>query len=88
MPQVEPTTVININETDKLAVAELPQNIQQMIKVFDEWNQDEADARNKLTQINYGKNVLSNQIIEAIKADLEEKAEADAPAEAPAAPAE
>ena len=84
MPKVEDVKVLNIDGVP-YAVDGMSEQVQQLVSVYNEWNQDEADCRNRLMQLQAAKNDLSRQIILQVR---NEKAEAErAEAEAGAEPA-
>ena len=86
MPIVEPVKVLTIDEVP-LNVAEQSPAVQQLVTIFDEWNQSEADARNNLMMVSAAKDTLSRQIIQQVRTDQAEKAKAVEAAAAAAAPA-
>ena len=86
MPTVEPVKVLTIDEVP-LNVAELSAAVQQLVTIFDEWNQAEADARNNLMMVSAAKDTLSRQIIQTVRQDKQAAEEAAKAAVAAAAPA-
>lgn len=85
MPKVEPVKVLTIDEVP-LNVAELSQAVQQLVAIFDDWNQAEADARNHLMMVSAAKDTLSRQIIQQVRQDKAAEAEAAEASAAAAAP--
>lgn len=97
MPKVEDIKVLNIDETP-YAVDSMSEEVKNLVEVYNEWNQDLADAQKEFAQKRAAVQSLSNQIIQTVrqeKAQAEaaaaqeaaEAAEGEAPAEEPAAPA-
>lgn len=80
MPTVQPVTTLNIDDKT-LQVADLSQRVQNLVGVYNEWNQKLADAQSQFSLVQAGLNDLSRQIILQIKQDEEEAAKAAAPAE-------
>ncbi len=84
MSQVEDIKVLNIDGVT-YAVDSMSEQVQQMVGIYNGWNQKESDARDQLMLVQAAKNDLSRQIIMQVRKDKEE---ADAAAAAAAAPAE
>lgn len=76
MAQVEKIKVLNIDGNAK-AVDDMSDQVKQLVEVYDEWNQEEADLRNKLMMVQSAKNDLSRQIISKVREDEAEQ-ESDA----------
>ena len=76
MPTVEKIKTLNI-DGEQYAVDGMSAEIKAMVDVFDEWAQDEADARNRLMQVSAAKNDLSRQIILQVRKEKEEAANAE-----------
>lgn len=83
MAKVEDIKVLNIDDVP-YAVDAMSDEVKAMVEVFNEWNQQEADARNALSMIMAAKNDLSRRIILQVR---EEKEAAEAPEEGAEAPA-
>lgn len=80
---VEPIVNLNIDGETYL-VSDLTPTVQNMVDVFNGWNQKEADVTDKLMMVKAAKADLSRQIIMQVRADKEAEAAADAAeAEAP-----
>lgn len=75
MATVQPVTTLNI-DGNTLQVADLSQRVQQLVAVYNDWNQKNADAQNELMLVQAALNDLSRQIIVQIKADAEAAAAA------------
>ena len=76
MVQVVKTDEIKFNE-DTLKVADLPEHVQSLVGMYDEWRQEEEDARVALIQKEMAVGALQDRIADAIRsasADTEEKA--------------
>ncbi len=95
MPTVQPVTTLNVDNTT-YNVADLSQAVQTLVSVYNDWNQDLANAQSKYLMVQAALNDLQRQIITQLKADLDAAAKAanDAAANdaatnttAPAAPA-
>ena len=96
MPKVEDVRVLNIDGVP-YAVDGMSETVKQMVAVFNDWNQREADARSELQLVVSAKNDLSRQIIQQVRKEQEEAKKAQegqqaapvapVPVPAPAAPA-
>lgn len=90
MPKVEDIKVLNIDEVP-YAVDSMSDEVKQLVTVYNEWNQDLANAQKDFAQVRAAVQSLSNQIITQVrkeKAEEEAKAaEAKAEAEKKAEPA-
>jgi len=84
MPIVEPVKVLTVDQVP-LNVADLSSAVQQLVLIFDDWNQKEADARSELMMVSAAKDTLSRQIVQQIRADVAAAEEAAKPKEAPVA---
>ena len=76
MAKVEDVKVLNIDDVP-YAVDSMSDEVQQMVAIFNEWNQQEADVRNQLALVQAAKNDLSRRIILQVRKEKEE-AEAEA----------
>jgi len=74
MVQVQEIKVINIDNVP-YAVDAMSETAQRLVTVYNDWNQNEADIRDKLMMVQAAKETLSRQIIEQVRT---EKAEAEA----------
>lgn len=85
MPQIEDVKVLNIDNVP-YAVDSMSDQVKQLVAIYNEWNQKEADARNEFMLVQAAKNDLSRQIIQQVRAEkAEEAAKAEeAEGEAPA----
>lgn len=81
MPKVTDITVLNIDEKP-YAVESLPEEVQALVGIFNEWSHKEADVRDELTRFQAAKETLSRQIIGKVREHLaaEEQAKKDADA--------
>lgn len=70
MAKVEDVKVLNIDGTP-YAVDSMSDQVKQLVAIYNEWNQDEADARNRLMQVSAAKNDLSRQIIMQVRQEKE-----------------
>ena len=84
MPQVEDIKVLNIDEVP-YAVDSMSDEVKQLVTVYNEWNQDLANAQKDFAQIRAAVQSLSNQIITQVR---NEKAQEAAKAEQAKADAE
>lgn len=75
MATVQPVTTLNI-DGNTLQVADLSARVQQLVAVYNDWNQKNADAQSELAMIQAALNDLSRQIIVQIKADSDAAAAA------------
>lgn len=78
MATVQPISTLNIDNV-AFDVADLSQAVQSLVGVYNEWNQDFADAQKKAAQLQAALNEVSRQIIAQVKADQDaaEKAVAE-----------
>jgi hypothetical protein len=81
MPTVQPVTTLNVDNTT-YNVADLSQAVQTLVSVYNDWNQELANAQSKYLMAQAALNDLQRQIITQLKADLDAAATAanDAPA--------
>lgn len=77
---VEPIANLNI-DGEVHQVADLSPTVQNMVDIFNGWNQKEADVSDKLMMVKAAKADLSRQIILQVRQDLEAEKAAEAPAE-------
>jgi len=68
--QVESVKVLNIDDVPH-AVSDLSSEVQEMVSIFDGWNQREADIVDDLQVIRAAKNNLSMTIIAQIRKEKE-----------------
>jgi len=68
MATVQPVTTLNIDGTS-FNVADLSQQVQGLVGVYNEWNQKLADAQSSAALHQAALNDLSRQIIMQVKAD-------------------
>jgi len=81
MPQVEDIKVLNIDNVP-YAVDSMSDEVKQLVEVYNEWNQDLANAQKAFAQLRASVQSLSNQIITQVR---NEKAQEAAAAEQAAA---
>ncbi len=91
MATVQAVTTLNIDGT-AFNVSDLSDKVQGLVSVYNEWNQEAANAQSKLGMVQAALNDLSRQIIMQVKADQDAAAAAavaanDASVVADAAPA-
>ncbi len=86
MPTVQPVTTLNI-DNNAFSVSDLSDRVQGLVNVYNEWNQNLADAQSKMAQVQAALNDLSRQIILQVKADQDAAAAAANDATAAAAAA-
>ena len=67
--KVEDVKVLNIDETP-YAVDTLSEAVQDMVAVFNGWNQKDADLTDELTMVRSAKNELSRRIILQVREDM------------------
>lgn len=89
---VEDIKTLNI-DGEAHDVADLSDTVQQMVEIFNSWNNKEVDARNDLMMLQAAKADLSRQIITQVRADNApaeetETEEVDAPTETDSSDAE
>jgi hypothetical protein len=87
-PAVEPVKIITIDNTP-YAVDTMSDEVQEMVKVFNRWNDAEAGKQHELnilgdqiSMLQAAKDTVSRQILEKVREDnaAKENAEAEAPA--------
>ena len=76
MPIVQPLRVLDIDGQKQL-VEEMSPEVQQLVAVYNEWNQDLVDARTKFAQLQVAVNGAHEQISEQIKKEFAAQAEAE-----------
>lgn len=81
MPQVDPISVINVDETP-IAVEGCSDTVKQLVSVYNEWRQTEADDKNKLMLTQAGLRDVTREIVVTVRKEQEEEAAAAAEAEA------
>ena len=72
MAKVQETTSVTIDETT-IQVANLSDNVKQMIVLMDEWRQEDADLTNKVLMVRAAIRDIQNTLLTAIKAEVTEK---------------
>lgn len=75
MATVQPISTLNIDGT-AFNVADLSQQVQGLVNVYNDWNQALADAQSKAALHQAALNDLSRQIIQQVKADQDAAAAA------------
>lgn len=83
MAQVEKTVTIKVGETEYV-VAEQSELIQRLVKILDQWRQDESDERDALIKTGAALRDLQRELLAAFQAEEAQKA-VDAANDAPAA---
>jgi hypothetical protein len=85
MPKVQPTLTIEV-DGQELKVSDLPENIQQLVALYDDWRQKLADAESYAKLVGVSFQVLADQLRNTIVEELTPKTEGDAqqPSEAAA----
>lgn len=82
---VEPIANLSI-DGENFVVAELSPTVQNMVEIFNGWNQKESDVADELMMIKAAKADMSRQIILQVRQDKEAAAAAETPVEAAAEP--
>ena len=72
MPKVVDITVLNIDDVP-YAVETLPEEVQALVEIYNEWNRKEAEVRDELTRFHAAKETLSRQIVTKVREYLESK---------------
>lgn len=80
MPTLNDITTLNIDEVS-YDVADLSTEAQELVEVYNRWNQKESDARGELAILQAAKQTLSAQIVATVRAEMEAKAAEEAAAE-------
>ena len=73
MQKVEAIKVLNIDGVPH-DVDSMSEAVKSMVDIFNGWNNQEVDARDKLTMIQSAKNEVSRQIILQVRKEKEEEA--------------
>lgn len=81
MPQVEDIKVLNIDEVP-YAVDSMSDEVKQLVGVYNEWNQDLANAQKDFAQLRAAVQSLSNQIITQVRTEKAQEAAKAAEAKA------
>ena len=81
--KAEEIKILNVDGTPHV-VADLPDNVQRMVEIYNHWRQEEMDAKLELMRTESAMRHLSNEIIQSVRVHLAPPEEAAA--EAPAAP--
>ena len=79
MPTVDDITILNIDDV-AYDVAELSEEAQALVGVYNNWNRKENEAAGELAILQAAKQTLSAQIVAKVRADAAAKAEAEAAA--------
>lgn len=77
MPQVEPLKRLEIDGRPHL-VEDMSTEIQQLVAVYNEWNQDAVDARKKASQLQASVDMVKEQMSQQIRKEQAAAAEAEA----------
>ena len=77
MPKAQTLKVLDIGGQKHL-VEDMSAEVQQLVEVYNEWNQDAVDARKVATQLQASVQMVQNQIGEQLKKEQQEAAEAEA----------
>ena len=77
MPKVEDIKVLNIDEVP-YAVDSMSAEVKQLVEVYNEWNQDLANAQKDFAQKRAAVQSLSNQIITQVRTEKAQEAAAAA----------
>jgi hypothetical protein len=76
MATVPNIVTLNIDDTS-YEVSDLSESVQQLVALFNEWNQEEQDRRSAFLMVSAAKENLSSQIVAAVRADLAAAEEAN-----------
>lgn len=79
MPTVDPLSVINIDGVPHV-VAQMSDEVQAVIAIYNEWRQREVDARNDLLLVQSALRDLGQNLVNRVREEQAAAAEADAPA--------
>lgn len=78
-PVVEPVKIITIDETP-YAVDNMSEEVQEMVKVFNRWNENEAEKQyeinllgDQISMMRAAKDTVSRQILEKVRTENAEK---------------
>ena len=75
MPTVDPISVINVDDTP-IAVEGCSDTVKQLVAVYNEWRQTEADDKNKLMMTQAGLRDVTREIVVTVRKEQEEEAAA------------
>lgn len=65
-----PTKTINIDKDTALEISELPEEIQRIVELYDEWRIKELEAKSELARAQYALIPLGNELAEKVKNHL------------------
>lgn len=84
MPTIDPLTVINIDGAPHV-VAQMSDEVQAVVEIYNEWRQREVDARNDLLLVQSALRDLGQNLVNRVREEQAAAAEAAAVAAAEAA---
>ena len=73
MPKVEDIVTISLDDNKTYAVADLPEEIQNLVEMYNEWRRKEAEIATDLTIHRAALETLTRQIMAAVKEFDEQK---------------
>ena len=73
MPKVEPISVINVDETP-IAVEGCSDTVKQLVSVYNQWRQVEADDKDKLMLTQAGLRDVTREIVVTVRKEQEAEA--------------
>lgn len=76
MPQIQEIKVLNIDDVE-YNVEDMSDEVKSLVVVYNEWNQDAAEAHKTFAQLQAAVRGLSQQIIEQVRADIAPKTDAE-----------
>jgi len=74
MPSIQPTLTIDVDGKE-LKVSDLPEQIQQLVALYDEWRQKLAEAESYAKMVGVSFQVISEQLRNTVVEELTPKTE-------------
>jgi len=85
MPKTEDIKVLNVDDVP-YAVDSMSTEVKELVEVYNEWNQDLADAQKQFSQLRAAVESLSRQIVQTVRQEkLDASAEGETQPDAEAA---
>lgn len=76
MQQIEPITIINVDEIPH-AVSEMSVDVKRLVDFYNDWRQEESDAKSVLLKVQAAMRDLSREIVMTIKQEADARQAAD-----------
>lgn len=82
--KLEPISILTIDGVPHV-VKELPETVQQLVAIYNDWRQEESDAKMEMLKCQAAIRDLSNEISSIIRAQAQEKQQSSTPTPSDAA---